>query len=643
MIATLVLVAVSVGIGAGTLLTFTLDLPQIRSLEGFRPASITRIYSSDGVLLAELFREKRDPVSLDAIPKYLQAAIITVEDRSFYEHSGVDIKGILRAVFKDIRAREFVEGASTITQQLAKTLFLTAEKSLKRKIKEAILSFQIERRYTKSEILELYLNQIYFGSGAFGAESAAQIYFGKPVKDLNLAECALLAGMPKAPSRFSPLVNRDLAKKRRNLVLKQLFQRKIISKPLYETALQEPVLGEKQLRNRKKASYFVEYIRQFLETRMGSVRLYQQGLIIHTTLSDRLQTAAENAVENSLTALAARMQKKNIEDPKPEGALVALDVVSGAILAMVGGADFFKSPFNRATMARRQPGSAFKPVFYALAIENGYSQNRMLLDAPVAFKGATAQKEWRPENFFKTYKGEITLREALAISQNIPAVRLIEQLGPAAAVDFARRLGISSPIAPNLSLALGSSEVTLIELTSAYAVFANRGERATPYGVAEVRDRQNRILWRMKPEKRAVMSRAGAAIVTNMLQAVVEEGTGKKAKTLRRPLAGKTGTTNDFKDALFVGYSPTIAAGVWVGQDVFSTLGSWETGSKAALPIWVEFMRTALSEMPFQYFDVPDSTVLVAMDPKTGLKASPGAPGSTKALFRKGEAPAWHK
>jgi penicillin-binding protein 1A len=591
--------------------------------------------------LAELYREKRDPVPLDIIPEYLKSAIITIEDRSFYQHSGVDLKGILRAVVKDVRARKFVEGASTITQQLAKTLFLTSEKSINRKIKEAILSFQIERRYTKEEILELYLNQIYFGSGAYGVESAAQIFFGKSVKDLSLAECALIAGMPKAPSRFSPLVNRELAQKRRDLVLNQLLQRNIISKTEYQEAANEPIYGEKPLRTRKKAPYFIEYVRHFLENKLGSSRLYQQGLTIYTTLSDKLQTAAENAVENGLLALKNRMLKNKLNDPKPESALIALDVVSGAILAMVGGEDFFKSPFNRATMARRQPGSAFKPILYALAIENGHPQNQMILDAPIAFKGVTDAKDWQPKNFSKTYKGEITLRKALAISQNIPAVRLIERLGPSSVVAFAQRLGISSSFSPNLSLALGTSEVTLLELTNAYAVFANKGQRNTPFGVTEVRDHQNRILWRMKPERRAIMSRAGAAIVTNMLQAVVEEGTGKKAKILKRPLAGKTGTTNDFKDALFVGYSPTIAVGVWVGQDMFSTLGSWETGAKAALPIWIEFMTTALSSMPFQYFDIPDNVVLTYMDPETGLKAPADAPDAVKALFRKGKVPGW--
>lgn len=638
-IAVITLMAVLFGIAIGGFITFATDLPQIRSLETYRPASITRIYSADDVQLAELYREKRDPVPLEIIPEFLKSAIITIEDRSFYQHSGVDLKGILRAVIKNIRAGEFVEGASTITQQLAKTLFLTPEKSINRKIKEAILSLQIERRYTKSEILELYLNQIYFGSGAYGVESAAQIFFRKSVKDLNLAESALLAGIPKAPSRFSPLVNRELARKRRDLVLNLLVQRNIISKTEYQKAINTPINGEKPIRTRKKAPYFIEYVRQFLEKQLGSSQLYQQGLSVHTTLSYKLQTAAETAVAKGLAALKNRMLKHKINDPKPQSALVALDVASGAILAMVGGEDFVKSPFNRATMARRQPGSAFKPIVYALAIENGQSQNQLILDAPIAFKAAADKKDWQPKNFSNTYKGEITLRKALAISQNIPAVRLIEQLGPSSVVTFAKRLGIASSLSPNLSLALGTSEVTLIELTNVYAVFANKGQRNRPFGVTEVRDHQNRILWRMEPEKQVVMSRAGAAIVTNMLQAVVEEGTGKKAKKLKRPLAGKTGTTNDFKDALFVGYSPTIATGVWVGQDIFSTLGSWETGSKAALPIWIEFMAAALSGMPFHYFDVPDNVVLTRMDPETGRKAPANAPNAVKALFREGKGP----
>ncbi|MEA3428814.1 MAG: transglycosylase domain-containing protein, partial [Thermodesulfobacteriota bacterium] len=381
------------GVIAGVIFAITGDFPQIRSLETYRPSAVTRIYSADKKVLAELFVEKRDPVLLKDIPCFLKEAIVATEDRKFYKHSGIDLKGILRAVIKDILAREFVEGASTITQQLAKTLFLTPRKTLVRKIKEAVLAFQLERRYTKDEILEMYLNQVYFGSGAYGVESAARIFFGKNAKDLSLSECALIAAMPKAPSRYSPLINKELALKRRNIVLKQMKDTGIITALVCDEALKEPVIAGKQNRKEPGAGYFVEYVKGFLEEIIGSSRLYKGGLTIYTSLSFKLQKAAEDAVANGLTALETRMKSRGTKDIYPQAALIALNVRTGGILAMVGGRDFPKSPFNRAVSARRQPGSAFKPIVYACAIEHGFSQNRMILDAPVAFKGAKDGKD----------------------------------------------------------------------------------------------------------------------------------------------------------------------------------------------------------------------------------------------------------
>jgi len=629
---------VFLGILAGAFLALTHDLPQILSLETFRPSSVTRIYSADNVLLAELFVEKRDPVPLKAIPKDLKKALIATEDRKFYQHSGVDLKGILRAVISDIRARKFVEGASTITQQLAKTLFLTSRKTVLRKIKEAFLAFQMERRYTKDEILELYLNQVYFGSGAYGVESAARIFFGKPAKDLTLAQCALIAGLPKSPSRYSPLIDKDLAIKRRNIVLKQMKDTGIISETAFTRAKQEQIYPVKQNNNPIKAPYFVDYIKNFLEKTLGSSSLYKGGLTVYTTLDFNLQKAAEHAVANGLLALENRMKTQKIKNPAPECGLVSLDVQSGGILAMIGGKDFYKSPFNRATSAKRQPGSAFKPIVYAYAIEHNFPQSKLILDAPVSFKIA-ARRHWRPENFSGDYKGEITLRMALSLSENIPAIRLIETLGPSSVARFGYTLGIESPLYPNLSLALGTSEVTLINLTAAYSVFPNKGELIKPYGVMEVVDQSGRLVFRVKPQKKVVMSRAGAAIMTDMLKGVIQEGTGKNARGITRPVAGKTGTTNGYKDALFIGFSPSISTGVWVGQDVFVTIGKRETGAKAALPIWIEFMTKALDRKPFQYFDMPDDLIKVRMDPFTGLLASDDSPGAVEALFKKGTEP----
>jgi len=627
------------GILVGAFLALSHDLPQILNLETFRPSSVTRIYSEDKVLLAELFVEKRDPIPLKVIPYYLKKALIATEDRTFYQHSGIDLKGILRAVISDIRAGKFVEGASTITQQLAKTLFLTPRKTLLRKIKEAFLAFQLERRYTKNEILELYLNQIYFGSGAYGVESAARIFFGKQAKDLDLAECALIAGLPKAPSRYSPLINKDLAIKRRNIVLTQMKDTGIISETAFTKTRKEQLCPGKQNNKPVKAPYFVDYIKNFLEKTLGSSRLYKGGLTVYTTLDSKLQKAAEHAVANGLLAIENRMKKQKLKNPAPECALVSLDVQSGGILTMIGGKDFNKTPFNRATSARRQPGSAFKPIVYAYAIEHGFPQSRTILDAPIAFKIASRRNDWRPENFSGDYKGEMTLRMALTLSKNIPAVRLIEMLGPLSVARFGYSLGIESTLHPNLSLALGTSEVKLINLTAAYAVFPNKGEFIKPYGVMEVVDRSGRLVWRVKPQKKVAMSRAGAAIMTDMLKGVIQEGTGKKARVIKRPVAGKTGTTNGYKDALFIGFSPSIATGVWVGQDVFTTLGKWETGARAALPIWIEFMTKAFDEKSFQYFDMPDDLVKIPMDSLTGLLASDDSPWSVTALFKKGTEP----
>ena len=613
----------------------THDLPQIRGLSDFKPSSVTRILADDGSILSEMYIENRVPVSINDMPPELLTAIITTEDRKFYKHSGIDVKGILRAAVRDIMAGEFVEGASTITQQLAKTLFLTSQKTLIRKLQEAVLAFQIERRYTKNEILELYLNQIYFGSGAYGVSSAANIFFGKTLSELSLAECALIAAMPRAPSRYSPLVNRDLALKRRNIVLKQMLVTDNISEAEYRNAVDEPLLSTTQPRRTTNAPYFLDYIKIDLESHLGAAMLYKGGLTIYTTLSPDLQSAAETAVQNGCLSLEKRMQTRGQLDDQPQAALVALDVHTGEIRAMVGGRDYRQSTYNRAAISKRQPGSAFKPIVYAAAIERlGYTQNMTLLDAPVVFKNTGSGKDWKPENFSGTFQGEMTLRKALALSKNIPAVRLMQKTGPATVVNVAHAMGIDSVLEPYLSLALGTSEVTLLELTSAYSVFPSGGQALTPFGVLEVTDRSGHVIWRVKPQKKVVMTTQNAAILTDMLRGVILEGTGKRARALGRQIAGKTGTTDNYKDALFIGFSPDITVGVWVGLDTPLPLGHNETGARAALPIWMEFMQAALSGQPFTYFDIPDNVVRRTMDPVTGEFLPDDAPGSVQALFK---------
>ena len=613
----LLFAAVACGSIVGLFLVMIRDLPQIRSLETFKPSAITRIYSADDELLAELYKKKRDPVPLKQIPKYLQKAVITVEDRQFYTHSGIDLKGITRAIIADIRAGGFVQGASTITQQLSKTLFLSPQKTLQRKLKEALLSLQLERRYTKDEILALYLNQIYLGSGAYGVESAAQIFFGKSVSMLDLAECAMIAAMPKAPSTYSPLNNPELAVIRRNIVLKQMWATGAIETTLYQTACAKPFVAVKH-KTTSGAPYFVDTVKKILEKKIGPARLYTGGLTVYTTLSAKLQSTSNQAIGHGIETLEHRRKKDPALKQKPQASLIAIDVRTGGILAMSGGNDYSKSPFNRATAAHRQSGSAFKPILYAHAIEQGFNQASLILDAPVSFPGATKNKPWQPENFSKKFQGEITLRKALTHSKNIPAVRLIDQLGISSVIDFAKKLGIDSRLSPYLSLALGTSETNLTELTAAYAVFANQGIYTPPYCIINVLDAGNQSIWKPKNEKRIAMSRENAAIMTNILEGVILEGTGKKAQVIHHSIAGKTGTTNDYKDALFIGFSPTVATGVWVGCDDFSTLGPKETGARAALPIWIEFMRNVLADQEYEYFDMPDNMVKIKINPNTG-------------------------
>lgn len=625
------------GITIGFFFAFVHDLPEIRSLESFQPSSVTRIYSSDNILLSELYVEKRDPVPINKIPDVLIKALVATEDRNFFNHSGIYLKGIVRAIIKDIRAGSFVEGASTITQQLSKTLFLTSKKTITRKIQEAFLSFQLEKRYTKHEILELYLNQVYFGSGAYGVKFAAKKYFNKNVENLNLTECALLVALLKAPSKYSPYANLQLATSRRNIVLKQMLKEGIIEAKTYETAIAEDIHLPENGTISGKAGYFVDYIKETLPDIIEPSDLYKGGFRIYTTLSYELQEYAEQAIKKGLLDLKNRMKNNNIENPEPQGALISIDVKTGRILSMTGGFDYKKSPYNRATKAMRQPGSAFKPIVFALAIERGFQQNEIIVDAPIAFKSGRKNTTWMPQNFSRNYQGEITYRKALALSKNIPAVKLIEALGPSDVAEFGRSMGIKTPLKPNLSLGLGTSEVKLLDLTSAYTVFPNKGQYIEPYGISRIEDRKGRILFQQNPLKKIVMSQEGAAIMTNMLEAVIQEGTGKKARVIKHPIGGKTGTTNECKDALFIGFSPAMATGVWVGQDKFISIGKRETGAKAALPVWIDYMQNALSTKSYEYFDIPDNVTKININPLTGKKDN--SKKSVPALFKKGAEP----
>jgi penicillin-binding protein 1A len=593
------------------------DLNEIKKLETYTPPHITKIYSSDKKIISQLYKEKRISLDLNDFSKYLIDALITTEDRKFFDHSGISPKGMLRALLKNIKSGSFAQGASTLTQQLAKTLFLSSEKKIKRKLIEIILAFQIEKKYTKKEILALYLNQVYFGSGAYGAEAAAQTYFSKSASELNIAEAALIAGMPKAPSYLSPLLNPEPALKRRNQVLANMLFEKKISSAQYEKFISLPIELEPQKASNENYAWFTSIVKQNLENKFGYEMLYKSGLEIHTSLDSKIQDAVNKSIKKNIKALEKRMKGKNISS-KPECAVIAIDINSGKILALSGGRDYSKSKFNRAIYAKRQPGSAFKPFVYALAIKEGYEQNKTLRDVPSVFN-TYGNKDWVPNNFSKTFSGEITIRKALALSKNIPVIRLLESLGPKNLISFIKTLGISSKLKPTLSLALGTYETTLIELTSAYSVFPASGIYKKPWYVEKIKKSGETIFSKKEIYRKRVYPSQEAAIMVDILQAVILEGTGKNTRIHGHPLGGKTGTTDNYRDALFIGFSPSVALGVWVGCDDNSSLGYSETGARAALPIWRDIMKYIIDNKKYpEYFPVPDNIVYKKFDPDSG-------------------------
>jgi penicillin-binding protein 1A len=636
----LALAAVLTGSSLGVLLYAVWDLPEVRTLEEYRPRITTRVFSGSNQLLAEFFLENRTPVDIDDVPETLINALIATEDARFYSHRGIDLRGIARALYRNIRGRKVLEGGSTLTQQLAKVLFLTPERSYSRKLKEMALAMKIEQRYTKREILSLYLNQIYFGSGAYGIEAAAQTFFGKTARELTLPECALLAGIPRSPSRYSPFRSREHARDRRSLVLSRMVAMEIISAAQADDARRAP-LPERPaapMRGSAPAPYFVEYIRQMVEDRFGSSILYTGGLNIHTSIDDSLQASAEEAVRSGLLGLESQQNSGRKGSGPLQAAVVALEPATGHILAMVGGRDFQSSQFNRAWQALRQPGSAFKPFVYAAAIERGYSAGDLLQDEPLTV-ALDAKRTWSPENFSRTYQGPVTLRTALAQSLNVPTIRLLSDVGMQEVIGVAHRLGISSPLKPVFSLGLGSADVTLLELTSAYAVFANQGTRLDPLAILMISDSSGRVLYTGNPSPAPVLRPETAYIMTNLLRGVVERGTGWKARVLGRPVAGKTGTTNDYRDAWFIGYSPQIVAGVWVGYDDQRSLGPKATGARAALPIWIDFMRRAHEGQDRAEFPVPENILFRSIDPRSGLLSTERCRTSLREAFAAGTEP----
>lgn len=675
------------GTAAGLLLVYSTDLPQVEELEQYRPSSVTELYDGQGRVIGTFALQRRVIASYDDYPEVLRSALVSIEDKDFYRHSGINIWRIVGAAYRDIESGGKVQGASTLTMQLARNLFLSPDRSFYRKVQEALLAIQMERRFTKPQIFTLYANQIFLGHGAYGYEAASEYYFSKPAKQLRLEEAALLAGLPKAPQYYSPINHPERALKRRNLVLNAMLEDGKITAPQAAEAKSKPIVLDVQKDPNSLAPHYVEEIRRYLEAKYGSDQVHQGGLRVYTTLDMEMQKSAHQAVLDGLAAyerrhgwhgkldniIAQGEKLDQYEDPDwaeepeingymhalvtqvsaaaaevhfglhsatltqadlawtklklklpeilhvgdivyvkvlsldadgkahvsleqdsgTEGALVAIENATGEIKAMVGGRDFNVSKFNRATQALRQVGSSFKPYVYTAVIDQGGSPEETIVDAPTTFQ--TVSGPYTPHNYDAKFEGTITLRRALAQSRNIPALKLADRVGIRTVIEYAHRFGITSNIPAYLPVALGSAEVTPLEQTAAFSVFPNDGVRIAPRYITKVTDYDGRILEEDFSDIKDVISARTARIMTFMLREVVLHGTAVAAAKMPYPLAGKTGTTNDFTDAWFIGFSPSITCGVWIGYDEKKSLGDKETGARAALPVWMQFMNVALA------------------------------------------------
>ena len=745
----LFLIAALLGIATGVIFGYVGDVPQISALDDYAPSTITRVYGSKGEVIGEFAIQRREVIPYDAISPKLRQAIIAAEDSEFERHFGLSMPHIIMAASRDVLGaiRDRItgqhsrpKGASTITQQLARGLFPEAvgyqigDVSLERKIKEAIVAVQIEKRYTKREIFTFYANQMYLGEGAYGVEAAARAYFGMSAKDLSLDEAAMIGGLFQT-WRNAPTVNMERAKRRRAYVLQRMADDKYITqKEASEANARAIVVATPATAANSLAPYFVEEVRKDLESRYGAKKLYENGLSVQTALDVKLQEAANRALDDGLRRIDKRRgfrkprrnviaEKKTLDSfkdprwerpmalgdvvpavvasvdgpaihlragplqvtvdkkgfawtgkatpaqlvhpgdivetrllttdeatstatgtleqpPAVEGAMLAIDNRTGQIRALIGGYSFDRSKFDRAMQAYRQVGSAFKPIVYTAAIDRGYTPSSIIMDTPASFPGAAGSPVYAPMNYDKKFEGPVTLRHALEESRNVPAVRVMEQLGPAHVIQYARRLGLQSPIPPFLAVALGAAEATLYEMTSAYSVFPNQGVRMRPYAIGKVSDREGNVLEENRPEPKEAIRADTAFVMTNLLRGVVQRGTAGRAAALNWPLGGKTGTTDDYTDAWFIGFDPDITIGVWVGLDQKKPIGSNMTGAEAALPIWIDIMKAWIGDRkePPQ-FPSPGNIVFVTVDKGSGEPAVDGTPGAIPEAFIAGTQP----
>ncbi len=658
------------------------DLPDIDSLQHYTPPLVTKVYDRNNEIVTELFTERRTVLPLSDIPVNLQNAFMATEDQYFFQHWGINLKGIARALIANLRHGRVVEGGSTITQQLSKVLFFSQKKTFTRKIRELLLAVQLERNYSKEEIFQMYMNQIYFGHGAYGVEAAAKTFFGKHARELTLAECATLGGLPKSPKTYSPILNPKNAQRRRAWVLSRMRRSGYITAHEETEANLVPIGPDKSTNAPPVGAYFVEYLRQLLDPKYGDNALYQGGFSIYTTLDLKMQRAAEEVMSKYLAAFDAEKQKEllaaaaaaakkskkkapivvSTTTAKVQGSLVALDPRTGEIRALVGGREFKESQFNRVTQAQRQPGSAFKPFVWTAAVDDGMTAATIVDDDRVGFYNdgsdwklldsatdsysislATApfppDQAWVPQNWDFKYFGPVTLRTGLALSRNLVSIRLTDHFTPKTVVEYAHKCGIKSPLHAVLSIALGTEQVNLLELTGSYCTFANGGIRPEPFGIRRIEDKNGQVLEENSPQSTVALSAQTAYLMTDMMKAVVTSGTGARAQALDRPVAGKTGTNQDLKDLWFVGYTPDLVAGAWMGYDDFTSMGKHFTAASKVLPWWVDFMKQAHKGIPVHNFAVPPDIVFAKIDSASGLLALPTCPKVALVAFKKGMDP----
>lgn len=622
-------------IGIALFLFLALNIPDISSLASYNPPATTIILDRNGRQIDAVFSQNRFIVPIDSMPKDLPLAFVAAEDARFFQHAGIDAWSTLRALLHNLRKGAKGQGGSTITQQVARALLLSPEKTYTRKIKEAVLAYRIDKVLAKKEILHIYLNQIYFGEGAYGVDAAARVYFGKKAVDLNLAEISILAGLPQAPSRYSPFKHFDLTKKRQAYVLNRMAEEGYITATMARKAFAHPLLWGAPVETDDDSRYFVQHVKKYIQAKYGWEALVTGGLTIATTLDPDLQKSATAAVSRGVAKWVVRRPNKSAG--LPQAALVAMDASTGEVRALVGGTDFYKSQFDRATQARRQPGSAFKPIVYAAALRDAFTPASIIMDEPLVLPGSSPGSTWQPQNFDGKFTGPTTLESALIHSRNIVTVKLLQEIGIEPVRQLARDMGVSSQLNKNLSLALGSSEVTLLELTGAYTTFANLGQSVKPVFITKITDRNGNTLESYKEKKRQVLDKETAYLITRIMQGVITEGTGKKAWGLPQEAAGKTGTTDTYRDAWFIGFTPEIVCGVWMGFDKKLSLGNNETGGLACAPIWLDFMRKV--PMQVQQFPVPEGIVFLPVDQETGKFNPSNSDKSTWMAFRKDRMP----